>query len=130
MWALQRYRSKVRLKDNKPGADQVPLGDAGAGKAALASLGDLCKRFQAKVAEHDPIIRAVFPEPGAALAMLVEFLFEESGIEVRMLTRHEAVAGLCTACVHDVHQMWRLDERLSRNLCRASPALQSDSWEG
>ncbi|KAK9801425.1 hypothetical protein WJX73_010769 [Symbiochloris irregularis] len=81
---VRRYRSKVRLKDYNPGAGPVPPGDAQAGKAALASLGDLCKRFQTKVAEHEPIIRAVFPDPGAALAMLVEFLFEESGIEEKV----------------------------------------------
>ena len=77
----------MRLLDARPSAFQrpvpVPPGDANAARAALASLGDLCKRFQAKVDEHEPIMRAVFPDPGAALAGLVEFLFEESGIRVR-----------------------------------------------
>lgn len=52
-------------------------GDPAAGRAALAAVGDLCKRAQADVAKEVPVMEQVFQDPGAALALLVQRLFEQ-----------------------------------------------------
>ena len=60
----------------------VPRGSAEASdpsgaRAALAGLTDLCKRAQAEVADKVPIMKQVFPDPGATLKLLIQRLFAD-----------------------------------------------------
>ena len=77
---LQRYISDMPLWRHGPelAGKQGPAeaGDPSASRAALAPLADLCKRAQAEVAREVAIMEQIFPDPGAALAELVHWLFE------------------------------------------------------
>ena len=62
-------------------------------RAALAALADMCRRASADIAAEVPIMEQIFPDPGIALALLVQRLFDQR-ILVSWTPHHQPLAQL------------------------------------